>query len=293
LAYRFHFNGQEADNEVAGTGNSYTAEFWQYDSRLGRRWNVDPDFMIDFSVYSTFADNPILFRDPRGNTLILGKDDGQAKKDMLSLLNSASNSKYVIFDDESGEVKLDFKDLKKEEIEQILNEDEGLRLLQDIIQHPKKFLYETTNLPIVANENDELSAMPMFKDGNGVINAGKNGLDSKDRHTHKPRKGFDAQIVISHDAKWTNEITTNDGFEISISKERVKVVFHELAEALERANGINYNGKGKQIGAHDRAAYREKRWRPDVNAGVAKLVTGSISKPNEKEIQKAKELLRQ
>ena len=40
--YRYFFNGQEADNEVLGEGVSLTAEFWQYDSRLGRRWNVDP-----------------------------------------------------------------------------------------------------------------------------------------------------------------------------------------------------------------------------------------------------------
>ena len=40
--YRFGFNGQELDNELSGKGNSYTAEYWQYDSRLGRRFNVDP-----------------------------------------------------------------------------------------------------------------------------------------------------------------------------------------------------------------------------------------------------------
>jgi hypothetical protein len=31
--YRYGFNGQEKDDEIAGIGNSYTAEFWQYDSR--------------------------------------------------------------------------------------------------------------------------------------------------------------------------------------------------------------------------------------------------------------------
>ena len=32
--YRYGFQGQEKDNEVYGsTGTSYTAEFWQYDSR--------------------------------------------------------------------------------------------------------------------------------------------------------------------------------------------------------------------------------------------------------------------
>ena len=33
--YRYFFNGQEADNEVFGEVANYTAEFWQYDSRLG------------------------------------------------------------------------------------------------------------------------------------------------------------------------------------------------------------------------------------------------------------------
>ena len=34
--YRHFFNGQEADNEVLGDGVSLSAEFWQYDSRLGK-----------------------------------------------------------------------------------------------------------------------------------------------------------------------------------------------------------------------------------------------------------------
>ncbi|MBT3424521.1 MAG: hypothetical protein HOD63_10470 [Bacteroidetes bacterium] len=34
--YRFGFNGIEKDNEVFGTGNSYTTMFRQYDPRLGR-----------------------------------------------------------------------------------------------------------------------------------------------------------------------------------------------------------------------------------------------------------------
>jgi hypothetical protein len=40
--YRFGFNGQEKVNEIAGVGNHNTAEFWEYDTRLGRRWNLDP-----------------------------------------------------------------------------------------------------------------------------------------------------------------------------------------------------------------------------------------------------------
>ena len=41
--YRFGFNGQEKVDEIAGAGNHTTAEFWEYDTRLGRRWNRDPE----------------------------------------------------------------------------------------------------------------------------------------------------------------------------------------------------------------------------------------------------------
>lgn len=65
-SYRYGFQGQEKDDEVSGKGNSYTAEFWQYDSRLGRRWNIDPIVKHHESPYAAFANNPILFVDPDG-----------------------------------------------------------------------------------------------------------------------------------------------------------------------------------------------------------------------------------
>jgi RHS repeat-associated protein len=67
--YRFGFNGQERDDEVSGAGNSLTAMYWQYDARLGRRWNVDPKPNTSISMYATFANNPIWFSDPMGDTI--------------------------------------------------------------------------------------------------------------------------------------------------------------------------------------------------------------------------------
>jgi RHS repeat-associated protein len=65
--YKYGFGGQEKDDEVNGvTGSSYTAEFWQYDSRLGRRWNVDPVDKPWESSYATFSNNPMIFVDPTG-----------------------------------------------------------------------------------------------------------------------------------------------------------------------------------------------------------------------------------
>src|SRR5690606_14249008 len=64
--YRFGFNGQEKVNEIAGIGNHNTVLFWEYDTRLGRRWNLDPVDQIGISNYAAFANNPIWFDDPLG-----------------------------------------------------------------------------------------------------------------------------------------------------------------------------------------------------------------------------------
>ncbi|MGD9493218.1 MAG: hypothetical protein AB7V36_07665 [Bacteroidales bacterium] len=70
--YRFGFNGQEMDNEITGqTGTHTTAMFWEYDSRLGRRWNVDPKPTASTSSYACFENNPITNRDVLGDTVFI------------------------------------------------------------------------------------------------------------------------------------------------------------------------------------------------------------------------------
>ena len=61
--YRYGFNGQKQDDDISGVGNLNTAEFWEYDTRLGRRWNLDPIDQIYNSNYSCFANNPLIFID--------------------------------------------------------------------------------------------------------------------------------------------------------------------------------------------------------------------------------------
>ncbi len=65
--YRFGLNGQMKDNDIYNqSGTIYGAEYWEYDSRLARRWNVDPMGLDDESPYLCFANNPIFFDDPLG-----------------------------------------------------------------------------------------------------------------------------------------------------------------------------------------------------------------------------------
>lgn len=67
----------EKDDEVVGvTGASYTAEFWQYDSRLGRRWNVDPKPHPSISFYATFSNNPIFYTDMFGDSVAIFNKKG-------------------------------------------------------------------------------------------------------------------------------------------------------------------------------------------------------------------------
>lgn len=86
---RYGFNSQEMDSEIYGSpGTSYTAEFWQYDSRLGRRWNLDP-LMHQFpslSAYSTFSGNPIAISDINGDCPNGDCDDD----DIIAAYNSAA-----------------------------------------------------------------------------------------------------------------------------------------------------------------------------------------------------------
>ncbi|MDP3930554.1 MAG: RHS repeat-associated core domain-containing protein, partial [Bacteroidota bacterium] len=91
--YRFGFNGQEKDDEVSGVGNTMTAEFWEYDGRLGRRWNVDPKpISSSISPYATFNNNPILFIDRGGDTTFIYNRLGQY---VFTILDSKSTNEIV------------------------------------------------------------------------------------------------------------------------------------------------------------------------------------------------------
>jgi len=68
-SYRYGFNNQEKDDEIAGAGNINTAMYWEYDTRLGRRWNLDPITKPWESPYACFANNPIVFSDPYGDDI--------------------------------------------------------------------------------------------------------------------------------------------------------------------------------------------------------------------------------
>jgi hypothetical protein len=71
--YRYGHNTQEKVEEL-GSGH-YTAEYWEYDSRLLRRWNREPieEHNVFQSPYTVNFNNPISNTDPDGDNPIIGR----------------------------------------------------------------------------------------------------------------------------------------------------------------------------------------------------------------------------
>ncbi len=81
--YRYGMNGQEKDLEIFE--GAMTAEYWEYDSRTGRRWNRDPVVKPWESSYACFSNNPIWFADPNGLDAVNGhKKEVASAKDKVS-----------------------------------------------------------------------------------------------------------------------------------------------------------------------------------------------------------------
>jgi hypothetical protein len=76
----FTFNGQERYDEI--NVGLYTAEYWEYDARLGRRWNVDPKHYAWESPYSVMGDNPISRTDVKGDKWKDKKNDAKKAKQL-------------------------------------------------------------------------------------------------------------------------------------------------------------------------------------------------------------------
>jgi hypothetical protein len=68
---RHSINGQERSDEL--NDNLTTAMYWEYDSRIGRRWNRDPILDMSQSPYACFNNSPIFYADVNGDFPGLGK----------------------------------------------------------------------------------------------------------------------------------------------------------------------------------------------------------------------------
>lgn len=112
--YRYGFQGQESDDDITGShGHMYTAQFWEYDARMGRRWNTDPVGQFN-SPYLALANTPIVATDPSGawvpvvtETTTVNADKTETKSGYLSAQiekgdNAESLAKFLSIDIEEA-----------------------------------------------------------------------------------------------------------------------------------------------------------------------------------------------
>lgn len=89
--YSFGFNGQGMDNEISGTGNTNTNMFWEYDARLGRRWNTDPEPTTGIIENACFGNNLIVFGEKSNNFSFNSKNQLVFSGDSISFTGDEIN----------------------------------------------------------------------------------------------------------------------------------------------------------------------------------------------------------
>jgi RHS repeat-associated protein len=97
-SYRYGYQGSEKDDEVKGSGNSYTTEFRLLDPRLGRWLSIDPlaDEFPWQSPYCSMDNNPINLNDVLGlSTPIEGSTTTETTQISASV-DKATNTTFVV-----------------------------------------------------------------------------------------------------------------------------------------------------------------------------------------------------
>ncbi len=280
--YPYGMSGMSKDEEVSGSGNSYTTFYRGLDVRLGKWLSVDPKNGLTpwESPYASMGNNPIWFTDPLGDIFKIGTKDKQAKSDVKSLAKNDKNQDYIKFNTESGEVTLDFGNLKQSKVNRILKRDEGLSLISDLSTATNKdgdinFFYGTEGKTNVGLENATLQtnvpdyyssvgkSEPMIYDLAGrevginpksqIINASITPYSSNgEKFGLKPTDNYDGKVFIANGGFYNriNKPTTKEvgimkitTYElINVRLNRARIVYHELKENyLRTAGGKTYD----------------------------------------------------
>jgi RHS repeat-associated protein len=222
--YCFGFNGQLKDDEVYGEGNSYTAEYWQYDPRLGRRWNIDPIDQISISNYACFENNPLFYVDIKGDHI---DPSGLKSKDVETYnelkLDWQKQTGLILYENEQG--YLDYR--KNEKGKAIVNLEgtskTGRKLLMKTIDNDKKTLYLDTD--------DHLPE----------IDKGTQFIPASNDHEGKNRIVFNRLEVISFASDWQgDEKYRNQVMNFGI------VGFHELIHFSKGYHDVDYVGASEK-----------------------------------------------
>jgi len=145
-SYRYGFNGQEKEPEIAE--GIYTAEFWQYDSRLGRRWNIDPRPNTSVSVYAAFENSPIFYSDPNGDTVRYAGFRSRVNTALAWVFNKDFRKKFEVWNNEEKITLIEYKRTSDNKLTDADRKDEtydidpgNCQLMYHYVNYSKGFRY--------------------------------------------------------------------------------------------------------------------------------------------------------
>ena len=269
-SYKFGFNGQELDNEVTGvTGSHYTAEFWEYDSRLGRRWNLDPAFAEKpwMSTYHAFSNKPIINIDPNGaldEVFINGDNADEAFKQL-----QASTSLCLTRNIETGKIEAEGESVT----------DEDKKLLDAINSTTIKVDIKTNNTNTTSSGQFYTGGAFM---GNGVIQITEEIVLNSKPFISKEVPLYNS-VIAKQEVNPKILAIIDSYFSMSGSS-----ILHEVTEAYEGAKisqktGISSTPAGYQNSVYNNAHEKDTEqpgpiYRKDFENGYSSIYLGTESR---------------
>jgi hypothetical protein len=205
FVFSYGLNGQEKEDDIFE--GAYSAEYWMYDSRLGRRWNLDPRPNPSVSVYACFGNNPILFTDLYGDTIKVEGAD-KFKQETFKYLQTLTN---------------DLLNMDKNGIIYIVEGKQGS-------QNTDKSLVNGTALIQKLNKKGgKDDKMVLIKEGDGA------GSRTQPRVLENKTNGIGTSSVILFDLN-QNPVLMSDG---TYRNDPNIVLGHELFHASHNWDGTN------------------------------------------------------
>jgi hypothetical protein len=148
-AYDFGFNTQMESPEIL-PGHT-TAMYWEYDGRIGRRWELDPVVKVWESGYACLGNNPIWLSDKYGDTVdgdmvAYGRVKGKLNNEVASL-----NTQIDEVNTNIAERKLEGKETNRLE-KKLENLKRNKDVYQGVLNELTELENSAQNYHIVTNE---------------------------------------------------------------------------------------------------------------------------------------------
>ena len=226
--YRYGYNGKEKDNEMKGDANSVDFDARSLDVRLARWMSIDPQGgrYPHLSGYSAFANCPIFYTDPGGETLFIAGKTDIAIMDLLSIIPIEALPLFDIVDNQIVINKTQYKAWLEGGIP--IPSDAGTLLLIAMIESENNYLYQVSE---TGNDGAPLKNMNGTAENLSVTKRNEN---QEKENTDQPKSGYQGQVILHPNAVLIS--TAPDANGKDQEDNRASTVFHELKENYERTD---------------------------------------------------------